>query len=90
MSGRVVVSAVNISVQSLALPPDFDPVFRVITEIEGDVNERLATYCDAFVEQPAVSASAGITVPCVETYSETDVLHAANAATPSDIFDLMM
>jgi hypothetical protein len=48
-----------------------------------------ATYWVANVEQPALSASVGQAF-LVETNSLIEVLHAAAAATASDIFDLMM
>ncbi len=75
------------SMQSLAEPPDFEPVFAVVTTITPfALTANPETYWVASVEQPAVSASAGHAV-LVETYSLTEVLHAAEAATPSDIFE---
>ena len=66
-----------------------EPVFFVVTVITpAPVTVSEATKFVASVEQPAVFASAGNTIR-VATNSEIDVLHAAIAATPSDIFDRM-
>ena len=83
ISGRVVAVGVRVNTQS----PVFDPVFCVLTVITPVVlTESDATYVVASVEQPDTSVLAG-QLPLVDTYSLTDVLHAANAAVPSDIFE---
>ena len=78
----------RVKTQSPADPAFFDPVHRVVTAISPvvllTVND--ATYCVTNVEQPDASMVAG-QLPFVETYSLIDVLHAAAAATPSDIFE---
>ena len=48
--------------------------------------DMLCRYCVAVVEQPAAETFAGHAA-FVDAYSWTEVLHAASAATASDIFD---
>ena len=45
-----------------------------------------ATYCEPTTEQPACVLSVG-SAPLVDANSATDVLHAATAASVSDIFE---
>jgi len=45
------------------------------------------TYCVPTTEQPASVLVLGSVFACVDTYSATDVLHAATAASASDSFD---
>src|SRR6185437_1370604 len=65
------------------------PVLVVATEITPEATLRPDTYCVAVVEQPELfrSMPARPAVACVERNSATEVLHAAAAASPSDIFD---
>src|ERR1700682_6468935 len=62
------------------------PVFVVPMVITPPATVVVATYCVASVEQPDALVSAG-NEPLVDAYSATEVLHAAAAATPSDIFE---
>jgi hypothetical protein len=61
-------------------------VFCDVATITPLVTVKLAMYCVALVLQPAADSSAGMTL-FVERYSDTDVLHAAMAASASDIFE---
>src|SRR5262249_26859894 len=62
------------------------PMFCVVPVITPDATETPPlTYCVDNVEQPAFDVVPG-SDPCVDRYSETDVLHAAIAASSSDTF----
>ena len=67
----------------------FAPVPAETPVITPFATAKLATYCVGAVEQPAAAASVGIVPACTDVYSATDVLHAAIAASVSDIFDLI-
>src|SRR6185312_5005145 len=85
ISGNV-PDAVNVKMQLPADAPDLAPVFCVVTLIMPlSATLSMLTYVVVKVEQPAWSASVGHAF-LVDTYSLIDVLHAAMAATPSDIF----
>lgn len=82
-----VVSFVGVSVNvhsGLAPVPWETPVMTPVL-----ATEILAMYLVAVVEHPDAAVSAGKLAECVDTYSDTDVLHAAIAASVSDIFDRM-
>ena len=63
-------------------------VATVTAPLETDTPE---TYCVAVVEQPEFDRSMPAKPPfaCVDRYSATEVLQAAAAASPSDIFERM-
>jgi hypothetical protein len=63
------------------------PVFADLPVMTPEATSMLAIYCVDVVEQPAAVTSGGRLAACVDTYSDTDVLHAAIAASVSDIFD---
>src|SRR4051812_16910267 len=86
ISGSVAAVGVSVRIQLPTAAPSFAPVARVVTLMMPFAPmSRPATYVVAIVEQPATSAVPG-QATFVETYSLTDVLQAAAAATPSDIF----
>jgi len=74
---------------AVAMTDDGSEKGRVLTVITPDATLRPATYWVAVVEQPElfISMPARPAVECVERNSTTDVLQAAAAASPSDIFD---
>lgn len=75
---------VRTSVHSVGDAPVFW-LIAVITPVATVVPPE--TYCVVVVEQPAEVSSAGSVPPWVDVYSATDVLHAAMAASASDIFE---
>ena len=80
-----VVSFVGVSV---SVHSGFAPVARETPVMTPKFETAmLARYLVAVVEHPEAVVSAGKLAECVETYSDTDVLHAAIAASTSDIFD---
>ena len=85
---EVIWGGVPLAVSVMTQLPGNEPVALVVSVItEGEpATVSDATYCVVSVEQPAVSSSAGYAT-FVAVYSEMDVLQAAMAATPSDIFD---
>ena len=75
--------AVSVRVHSVGLAP----VFTLVYENELAVNAKVpaATYCEPVSEQPEFVMSGNAW--WVDTYSETEVLHEARAASVSDILE---
>jgi hypothetical protein len=81
------VASVTVPGESDRTQSGLAPVFCVVAAITPDVTLMLAMYCVELVLQPASLVAAGRLPACVDVYSATDVLHAAIAASASDIFE---
>lgn len=78
--------AFSVSVHSVVFAPVLMLSYVMLNVLSTRLEAPPFTYFVVDVEHPAVLMSGG-QLECVLTYSETEVLHAASAASASDIFE---